>query len=827
MRVAVCPNPEAEAVLAAREILRHVRSGGRFRDCAVLLRTLEGYHDILRRVFRRYEIPFFLDRREPVAHHPLAELTRYAVRLAVFGWEHDDWFGALKTGLVSRDEVAIDRLENAALARGWKGDLWLQPLRTPGDAALEESINRWLEGILPPFRQWLAALHTSARNPTGHQLAAAVRDLWQALNVEQQLEAWSSEEDLPSQLSRSVHATVFDQMIAWLDNVDLAFANRPLPLTEWLPILEAGLAGLTVGVIPPALDEVLVGATDRSRNPDLQLAILLGWNEGVFPAKPAPSPLLGDVEREALTAHDLRLAPDQRQQLGHERYYAYIASTRARKRLVITCALRDSTDSPLNPSSFIGHLQRLFPGLEPESVPAWTDWREAEHGNELVAPLLASLAPGEPGAPRNAIPSPALKVLEALPAFAAPLRKQRQWAASRSVSVLPTSLAELLYGAELRASAGALEDFAACPFKFFAARGLRAEERKEFEADPRARGDFQHKILEQFHREVERAGKHWRDLFVDEARGLIGRIGEQLLPTYREGLFLADNARRFTARALIAGAQRLIETLIAWTSQYRFDPGFVEVTFGLDEHGLPPWRIELARGRALVLRGRIDRIDLCRPAGSGEALAVVVDYKSRPRSLDAVKLQCGLELQLLSYLGMLQHLKDAGRELNIPALLPAGVFYVSLNPKRGSGKTRAEARANSGQADRSGFQHSGRFNADWLAHFDNRGEPKGDQFKYAINKDGSFAKRGNDALEAAAFQQLLNDVENHLRHIGQAIYDGDVSVAPFRKGPETACDFCEFRAICRFDPWVQRYRILRPLPTPTAVSARAVRVKNS
>ena len=98
--------------------------GGRFRKTAVLLRTLEGYHDVLRRVFSRYGIPFFLDRREPSAHHPLAELTRNALRLTAFDWRHDDWFSALKTGLISGDEEAIDRLENEALARGWNGQTW-------------------------------------------------------------------------------------------------------------------------------------------------------------------------------------------------------------------------------------------------------------------------------------------------------------------------------------------------------------------------------------------------------------------------------------------------------------------------------------------------------------------------------------------------------------------------------------------------------------------------------------------------------------------------------------------------------------------------------
>src|SRR5207247_10726445 len=129
LRVAVCPNPDAEVVLAAREILRYVRAGGRYRDCAVLVRTHAGYHDALRRVFQRYEIPFFLDRREPVAHHPLAELTRYTLRTVALGWEHDDWFGALKTGLVPGDEAEFDALENQALARGWKADAWKRPLK--------------------------------------------------------------------------------------------------------------------------------------------------------------------------------------------------------------------------------------------------------------------------------------------------------------------------------------------------------------------------------------------------------------------------------------------------------------------------------------------------------------------------------------------------------------------------------------------------------------------------------------------------------------------------------------------------------------------------
>jgi len=121
LHLVTCADPDAEAIYAAREILKFVRTPrtdrtqNRFRDAAVLVRDLEKYHEPLQRVFSRYEIPFFLDRRESVAHHPLAELTRSALRTIVYQWSHDDWFAALKTGLVPVAELDVDRLENEAL----------------------------------------------------------------------------------------------------------------------------------------------------------------------------------------------------------------------------------------------------------------------------------------------------------------------------------------------------------------------------------------------------------------------------------------------------------------------------------------------------------------------------------------------------------------------------------------------------------------------------------------------------------------------------------------------------------------------------------------
>src|SRR5262245_19432160 len=189
IRLAACPNPEAEAIFAAREILRHVRAGGRYRETAVIVRSLDAYSDTVRRVFTRYDIPFFLDRREPVAHHPLAELTRYALRTVAFGWRQEDWFGALKTGLVPAHNGEIDWLENAALEFGWESTAWLQPLQVSGNAKLSEGVEQLRQKLVPPF----AALAQQTAAPLdGQQLVASLREFWNELEVEKTLDQWST-----------------------------------------------------------------------------------------------------------------------------------------------------------------------------------------------------------------------------------------------------------------------------------------------------------------------------------------------------------------------------------------------------------------------------------------------------------------------------------------------------------------------------------------------------------------------------------------------------------------------------------------------------------
>jgi ATP-dependent helicase/nuclease subunit B len=888
IRLAACANPEAEAVFAAREILRFVRHGARFRDAAVLVRSLDGYHKPLARAFRRYGIPFFLDRREFVAHHPLAELTRSALRTVAFDWPHDDWFAALKAGFSPVNEAEVDRLENEALARGWHGAKWREPISIADNPELEKFLERLRERILPPFQNFAAQLARWRNKPTGTQLAEALREFWSGMKIEPTLERWSlagPEKSPAATRQSSLHLTVWEQMNVWLDNVTLAFADEALALRDWLPILEAGLANLTVGVVPPALDQVLIGAVDRARNPDLKLALVLGVNETIFPAAPAAPTILTDADRDEMSQHTGAPGPDLRERLARERYLGYIACTRASEKLVVTFSRLDADGKTLNPSPFIAHLRRIVPGLDIEEVSGEVKLADAEHMSEIASSLMvvrSSEQERRPPARREEVgvqasacaPAGRLKPelqhagpeagapshetvknwdeLLALPALAGWLDNLRQLREPDPAEGLSPVFAEKLFGPILHSSVSRLEEFAQCPFRFFVHSGLRAEERKVFELDAREQGSFQHEVLKMFHEQLSAEGRRWRDLTPPDARERVGKITAALARDYRDGLLSTDEQNQFTARVLAESLQDFVETLVTWMrGQYEFDPAVAELEFGIGADGAPAWEIDLGAGHRLALRGRIDRIDLCRET-AGRALCVVMDYKSGQKKLDKILVEHGVQLQLLAYLATIRSWPpEVWAGLNLPAIsplpinlvaadvsplhfiqsdvradshrlprlrstkhefvrgiVPAGVFYVNLRGQYESGGTRDEALADAAAARKRAYRHAGRFDASALSRLDRTNAA--DQFKYQLNKDGGVRSNSVEVLPRAEFEGLLDHVATQLKEMGRAIFSGAAQVDPYRKGHEIPCDFCDYRAVCRIDPWTHRYRVLRP-----------------
>ena len=770
VRLVAAADPETEAIFVAREIVQHVKRGGRYREVALLLRDLQNdYPHVLRRVFERYQIPFFLDHRESVAHHPVAELTRGALRTVAYNFQHHDWFATLKCGLVRLGGDDLDELENEALARGWSGGVWRAGFSVPKDAALEKRMNRLRERAIQPFLQFANGL---GLRPRAEQLVTAIRGLWEALGVEQQLEYWRQEA-----ASAAVHATVWEQMDRWLMDLALAFGGQHMTLVEWLPVIEAGLRNLTVGVVPPVLDQVLIGTVDRSRNPDLKALYVLGVNERVFPASPARDTLLTEDDRDALCTTGCTLGETPAWRMAGEQFYGYIACTRPRERLVLSYARSGTDGTQLNPSRFLTQMQRMFPKLELETFAAPRTIPEVVHACELTALGIDSEVDG------------VLKTAD---------QEER----------LEPEVAERLYGEQLSISVSALERFAACPYKFFVEYGLGVKERKEFLLDVREQGSFQHEVLEKFHRELKAAGLKWRYLTPQEASDRAGRIADELIPIFRDGLLTKSEQNRFTATNYKAGLQELLGVLVEWCGTNRFDPEEVEFGFG-GRSELPAWKLDLGNGHAVTLFGRVDRIDLFRDE-NGEALCVVMDYKSGLKAPNRTLMHHGVQQQLPAYLLAITRMQEIAAHFNVKRISAAGCFLLPLRAGQERKKSRREALEDTAGVKRGRYMHEGLFDVERLELLDrNAPDETSGQFKYRLTKMGE--PRGNtfNALRSDEFAGILQRSEELIREFGNRIYAGDIAIRPYKQGTMTPCERCDYQPVCRFDPWTQRHNVLR------------------
>jgi ATP-dependent helicase/nuclease subunit B len=189
---------------------------------------------------------------------------------------------------------------------------------------------------------------------------------------------------------------------------------------------------------------------------------------------------------------------------------------------------------------------------------------------------------------------------------------------------------------------------------------------------------------------------------------------------------------------------------------------------------------------------------------------VVIDYKAGGQALDELKLEHGLDLQLLAYLGVLGECRATREHLGAAKLVPAGAFYVGVGGYAGSGKNRREVQAGAEAARQKMHRHQGRFRGDLLEQFHAENAGKGDQFKFKRKQDGDgFCKVGNEALDPEEFLELVSRTRQRLIEYAREIYAGDARPWPYRIKKQDACGRCDYASVCRFDRWLGEYRVLK------------------
>ena len=101
---------------------------------------------VISRVFERYGIPLFIDQKRKVSASNIAAFVMSALAVISKGYDNQDIFRMLKTGLAGFDDDEIEELENYAIKYRIKGSRWKKPFEKGVKEYPEEALER-LEDI--------------------------------------------------------------------------------------------------------------------------------------------------------------------------------------------------------------------------------------------------------------------------------------------------------------------------------------------------------------------------------------------------------------------------------------------------------------------------------------------------------------------------------------------------------------------------------------------------------------------------------------------------------------------------------------------------------
>ncbi len=777
----------------------------RYRDVAVITGDLSGYgYEIVNR-FQAEGIPYFMDNKKSILENVMVEFIRAALEIGETDFSYESVFRFLKTGLVSGQQEKIDRLENYVKALGIRGfkrwsEPWEHTYRGGGNLNLEE-LNVFREEVLrkvQPLRETGAS-----RQKTVRTMTAAVVECLELCRVQRKLEEYCVcfEERGEYSLAKE-YEQVYELVMGMFDRLVHLLGDEEVSRKEYARILDAGFGEITVGVIPATVDRVVVGDITRTRLDQIKYLFFIGVNEGIVPSRKDSAGILTDMDREFLKEMSLELAPTSREDSFRQRFYLYLLMTKPSMGLTVSYAAFSQAGKAQRPSSLIGELKKMFPGL---AVEEFGD-REKTVSSlaEAVDRLIEGLRDYE-GNRENPRFLELYRYFASSPDYgetAANLRKAAFYSyTDRGIS---RAAARALYGNVLEGSVTRLEQYASCACAHFLSYGMELMERQEYQLGAVDMGNLFHGAIDMYFKELSRQGKSAADLTDGERKELVKACVSQVTSAYGNTILNSSARNQYLTGRIQRMTERTVWALGEQLKKGDFYPAGFEVSFSAIDN-LEAMKIRLSKEEEMHLRGRIDRLDLCED--ETHVYVKIIDYKSGSTRFDLAAVYYGLQLQLVVYMDAVTELER--RRFPAKDVVPAGIFYYNIKDPVVD-QEDVDVPEDIDRLILEQLRMNGLANSDpeVISRMDREIRSKSDVIPVAV-KDGLIQERYSSVAGSRHFEALKMYVRQKVKEDGLEILAGKTAAVPYKQGGRSACDYCPYHGVCGFDLKVSGYRFRR------------------
>lgn len=790
-----------KTVLTIKKLLRE--DGYRYKDIAVVTGDIASYGDLVKREFEFANIPCFIDGKRDILTNPVVEFIRSAIEVVSQNFSYEAVFRYLKCGLIHWNQEDIDVLENYVIALGIRGKSkwaseWKKTYRTHYEVDLDR-INSLRERFYSEIEAFYVAFH--GNNITVKEYVTGLYELLIAFQVEEQLTTMAESFAAIATGEYLQKAKEYDQVyrivMEIFDRIVELLGDERLSVKEFKDILETGLKEAKVGLIPPGVDQIVVGDIERTRLKDIKALFFIGVNDGIVPKANPGGGILSDAERQLFSDNDIELSPTKRQNAYTNEFYLYLNLTKPQNKLYLSYAKLSSDGKTLRASYLISKIKKLFPKLQIIEEDE-TAFEERSVSSALGADLgLAYLIKGL----RDYDAASTVPVFQELlrlymsGEIPFPVDKDLIFQGlfySNTEKGLAKKVARKLYGELLLGSVTRMERFASCAFAHFIQYGLLLEERQEYQIMVPDIGNIFHEALDLFSKRLKESEYTWSTL-PEDVRVTMGNECVVLATNdFGNGILTNTKRNEYIIKRVERVLQRTLKTLSEQLKVGLFEPAVFEQGFSYAD-------------RFLNLRGRIDRIDLYEE--ENVTYIKVIDYKSGSTSFDLQSLYYGLQMQLSVYLSAaLQMMQEKNPDKTI---IPAGVFYYNLDDPIVEKSNHVEE------------DISKKLSMNGLANASENVIPYLDQGFYMkegglspsmrsnvipveTNKSGQLSKRSSVA-SVEEFEMLLGYVDQLMHHFSCEILDGKTNPEPYMMKKKRACDYCPYSSVCGFDCRIDGY----------------------
>lgn len=817
-------NLYSEVEEVAKEIISLVRDKNvRYKDITIATRDLNKYDFLVHSIFNEYEIPNFIDKKREAKTNPIIVLITSALEMKSRRYGYEIMFRYLKSGLIGISNEDISLLENYILANGIKGKKWFEEKweyrmnhniskeESDEDIQIRERVNEIKNKFLTPI------INLQEKLKGKNEVKSICKNIYEYLieidmpnTIENLISKFKDKGELgiANQYSQvwNIVVDIFDQMVEIM-------GDEKISLDKFIKLISLGFDEYELGLVPPSIDQVLVSSIDRMKNPNTKYLYLIGTTDGTFPLISKDNGILSDNDRENLDKKGIKVDIDSKTKTFEEQYLVYKALTSTSKNLTVTYPISDHEGKTIRPSVIVSRLKKLFANIDNKS---YLLEEEAITNEDIINKIT--------------VKSPTFnELIKEIKSFQEKKEINTIWLDiyryyisddeyknitskvisglnyTNQVQKVEEQKIKKLYGKNL--SVSKLEKYAQCPFAYFIQYGLKAKERKEYSFTAPDLGNFVHKILDSFSKQLIKDNLTWEDIdfnyitqkvniIVDE---IVSKIPGYILESSKRYKYLA-----YRIKNMVISAVSIISEQIKLGS---FKPSDYEVSFS-DKGKYPPIKIILQDGEEINLRGQIDRIDEFENQ-EGKYIRII-DYKSSKKDLSLTDVYYGLQLQLLVYLdAILESGKKNGENIN-----PAAILYSKIDDPIAKFDENQEEEVIREKILKD-LKMEGLLikNVDIIKEMD-KSLANGDRTSSLIipasfTKDGSLAKN-TKGVTNDEFEVIRRYVKDLIKKLCNEMLNGNISITPYKNKERNSCTYCNFSSICQFDTTLKdnKYKII-------------------